>query len=174
MKRWIRKQWKNIFMALAALITINTLLLAMVAIEEGAHSHSVAQIAQEDMLKSTLSNITEASASADATRKRSIEDKLAGLNCDAHGGPSQDVAAELVYWSDIPRDANFKSHFRSSRNQYLTVEPDCGGFNNVRLVMEIGIVFAIVTGRTLVIPPARGINLLHGSNVRYTVLVPST
>ena len=170
------KQWKHLFMALAALIAFNNLLLTTVLIEEGARTHSVAQIAQEDILKMSLSKIAEATATAtaSATRKRSIEDKLAGLNCDAHGGPSQDVAAELVYWSDIPRDANFKSHFRSSKNQYLTVEPDCGGFNNVRLVMEIGIVLAIVTGRTLVIPPARGINLLHGSNVRYTVLVPST
>jgi hypothetical protein len=89
MKPWIMKQWKHLFMALAALIAFNNLLLTTVLIEEGARTHSVAQIAQEDILKMSLSKIAEATATAtaSATRKRSIEDKLAGLNCDAHGGP---------------------------------------------------------------------------------------
>ena len=34
---------------------------------------------------------------------------LAGLSCADHGGPSNDLAAEMVYWSDIPSDADFKS-----------------------------------------------------------------
>ncbi len=34
---------------------------------------------------------------------------LAGLSCADHGGPSNDHAAEMVYWSDIPSDADFKS-----------------------------------------------------------------
>ena len=29
---------------------------------------------------------------------------LAGLSCDAYGGPPQDVAQEMVYWQDIPSD----------------------------------------------------------------------
>ena len=27
---------------------------------------------------------------------------IAGLNCDRFGGPEEDVAAEMVYWRDIP------------------------------------------------------------------------
>ena len=29
---------------------------------------------------------------------------LAGLSCDAYGGPSHDLAQEMVYWQDIPSD----------------------------------------------------------------------
>ena len=29
---------------------------------------------------------------------------LAGLSCDAYGGPTEDVAKEMVYWQDIPSD----------------------------------------------------------------------
>ena len=29
---------------------------------------------------------------------------LAGLSCEAHGGPSSEQAKEMVYWQDIPSD----------------------------------------------------------------------
>ena len=29
---------------------------------------------------------------------------LAGLSCDEYGGPSNDLAQEMVYWQDIPSD----------------------------------------------------------------------
>lgn len=32
------------------------------------------------------------------------DNALAGLSCDAYGGPSNDVAQEMVYWQDIPSD----------------------------------------------------------------------
>jgi hypothetical protein len=32
------------------------------------------------------------------------DNALAGLSCDAYGGPSNDVAQEMVYWKDIPSD----------------------------------------------------------------------
>jgi hypothetical protein len=56
--------------------------------------------------------------------------ELAGLNCDAYGGPSQEVAAEMVYWEDIPSDAAHISPFKktSGPRQYLTFEPDNGGW----------------------------------------------
>jgi hypothetical protein len=53
--------------------------------------------------------------------------KLAGLNCDAYGGPEPEVAAEMVYWSDIPSDSEFVSPFHAKHGQhkrYLTFEPD--------------------------------------------------
>jgi hypothetical protein len=30
--------------------------------------------------------------------------RVAGLSCKAYGGPSDEAAAEMVYWSDIPQD----------------------------------------------------------------------
>ena len=54
---------------------------------------------------------------------------LAGLSCDAYGGPSQQVAQEMVYWEDIPTDNKWISPFKQSKvTQYLTFEPDGGGW----------------------------------------------
>jgi hypothetical protein len=106
------------------------------------------------------------------------------LNCDAHGGPSNELAQEMVYWQDIPSDYDFRSPFLFSKNsittpptttngpimnhtttsssttttRYLTVEPDNAGFNNYRMSLEVNILLAAVTGRVLVIPPARKVS----------------
>lgn len=62
--------------------------------------------------------------------------RIAGLNCDKYGGPSIDEAQEMVYWEDIPSDAEWISPFhakhRNGPPQYLTFEPDLGGWNNIR------------------------------------------
>lgn len=62
----------------------------------------------------------------------SHDHRLAGLNCERWGGPSNDVAQKMVYWEDIPSDEKFVSPFRQSNTQYLTFEPDAGGWNNIR------------------------------------------
>ena len=53
-----------------------------------------------------------------------------------------------------PRSSNI-------RRRYLTFEPDTGGWNNLRISLENIIVFAAVTGRTLVLPPEQVIYLLE-------------
>jgi hypothetical protein len=59
------------------------------------------------------------------------------LSCSEFGGPDDEAAQQMVYWSDIPADAKFQSPFKKSdRVQYLTFEPDGGGWNNIRLVMD--------------------------------------
>jgi len=62
--------------------------------------------------------------------------RVAGLNCDAFSGPSAEEAQEMVYWEDIPSDAKWSSPFhpnhRNGPPQYLTFEPDAGGWNNIR------------------------------------------
>lgn len=55
---------------------------------------------------------------------------LAGLNCDTHGGPKNDLAQEMVYWEDIPSDSKVQSKFKRP-GQYMTFESDHGGWNNV-------------------------------------------
>jgi len=88
---------------------------------------------------------------------------LAGLSCADHGGPSNDLAAEMVYWSDIPSDADFKSPIGANDKsiKYLTFEPDGGGFNNIRMSLETIILMAHAMGRTLVMPPSQGMYLLR-------------
>jgi hypothetical protein len=57
--------------------------------------------------------------------------KVAGLNCDAYGGPSEKDAAEMVYWQDIPSDAKYVSPLKAAGPdvKYLTFEPDEGEWN---------------------------------------------
>ena len=57
---------------------------------------------------------------------------VAGLDCSRYDGPSPDIASEMVYWSDIPSDANYMSPFHNgnkheSDRKYMTFEPDGGG-----------------------------------------------
>ena len=92
--------------------------------------------------------------------------RVAGLNCDKYGGPSEEIAAEMVYWSDIPKDALFVSPYADygKTPKYLTFEPDEGGWNNIRMSMETATVLAQAMGRILVLPPEQGIYLLGNDN----------
>lgn len=56
-----------------------------------------------------------------------VDSRLAGLQCDRHGGPDLESAREMVYWEDIPSDSHYRSPFYSA-NQYLTFEPDAGAY----------------------------------------------
>lgn len=61
---------------------------------------------------------------------------IGGLTCSKYGGPSNEIASEMIYWQDIPSDAAFTSPFHNKAIgepvQYLTFEPDGGGWNNIR------------------------------------------
>ena len=87
---------------------------------------------------------------------------LAGLDCTPHGGPDNEKAAEMVFWEDIESDSKYKSPFLrdDGPTQYLTFEPDHGGWNNIRMAMETTLVMAHAMGRTLVLPPEKGMYLL--------------
>jgi len=88
--------------------------------------------------------------------------RIAGLNCEKYGGPSEEIAAEMVYWEDIPTDATFVSPYAAygQSPKYLTFEPDEGGWNNIRMSMETATVLAQAMGRILVLPPEQYIYLL--------------
>lgn len=62
---------------------------------------------------------------------------------------------DLAYWNNPQgmRDQEFVTHFKEPTDRYLSFEPDPGGWNNVRMSMEIIFVLAAATGRTLVLPP---------------------
>jgi len=88
------------------------------------------------------------------------------LNCSTHGGPyDYESVEEMVYWKDIPQDLLYKSRFASNETRYLTFDTDLSGFNNQRMVWEINLVTAIVTGRTMVLPRGRYVSHLeqHGT-----------
>ena len=98
-----------------------------------------------------------------------IVHQIANLNCDAFGGPSKEQAQEMVYWEDIPQDAQYMSPFhrkklkgggKLSMTQFLTFEPDHGGWNNIRMAMETVLAMAVAMGRTLVLPPHQEMYLL--------------
>lgn len=91
------------------------------------------------MLKDELGHFVEESFKLKHDVGESIHDEehgssLAGLNCAKWGGPSEEQAQEMVYWKDIPSDAQFVSHFHdfNGPTQYMTFETDHAGFNNVR------------------------------------------
>ena len=74
---------------------------------------------------------------------------------------------DYIYWNDPQgkRDQNFQSPFAEQsdlrqKRRYLTFEPDPGGWNNIRMSMEIIFTLAATTGRTLVLPPKAPFYLL--------------
>lgn len=74
----------------------------------------------------------------------------------------------LAYWNEPQGtlDRSFLSPFaaetnpKNARPKYVTFETDAGGWNNIRMSMEIVVVFALATGRTLVMPPDMPLYLL--------------
>lgn len=98
----------------------------------------------------------------------------------------------LAYWNDPTgqKDQNFVSPFETQvrmiepwlfvcrycasffstvlvkgQEKFLTFSVDRGGWNNVRMSMEIIFVIAAATGRTLVLPPKEPLYRLHVSSV---------
>lgn len=70
----------------------------------------------------------------------------------------------LAYWNDpqSPRDQAFVSPFAAEGDEkYISFSPDPGGWNNIRMSMEIIFVIAAATGRTLVLPPKEPLYLLR-------------
>lgn len=96
------------------------------------------------------------------------------LNCSAHGGPYDFASVdEMVYWKVIPEDLNYRSRFAPSTNdtvgeRFLTFDTDLSGFNNQRMVFEINLVTAIVTGRTLVLPRESFVDHMEKKDIHAT------
>ena len=61
-------------------------------------------------------------------------------------------------------DASGTSSSSSSEEQFLSFEPDSGGWNNIRISLENVVLLAVVTGRTLVLPPPQLFYLLDDSS----------
>lgn len=113
--------------------------------------------------KDVASSAAAAASDTNAKIESPIGHDLAGLTCSDHGGPADNIAAEMVYWEDIPSDSQFKSPIgqHDTTKKYLTFEPDGGGFNNIRMSLETIVVMAHAMGRTLVMPPSQNHYLLR-------------
>lgn len=119
--------------------------------------------AQNAKSEISLLNMKAPSSTANSGIADAADDHpIAGLDCAPHGGPADsNDAAEMVFWEDIPTDSKYKSPFlRDDRPQYLTFEPDHGGWNNIRMAMETVLVMAHAMGRILVLPPEKKMYLL--------------
>jgi hypothetical protein len=102
------------------------------SIVEDILSGSASRVFQFDREKGTKETTFFAEVAAVGNNVQ--DNRLAGLNCDRWGGPSNDLAEEMVYWEDIPSDSQFISPFHKNEGptQYFTFEADFAGWNNVR------------------------------------------
>ena len=71
----------------------------------------------------------------------------------------------LAYWNQPQgkRDVSFEPPFQgtnTNQTKYISFVPDKGGWNNIRMNMEIVFIIAAATGRTLVLPPPVPVYLL--------------
>ena len=111
-----------------------------------------------------------------AANHASLVHPVAGLDCSEHDGPAEaDFAKEMVYWRDIPTDNSWTSPFKKtdpSDRQYLTFEPDGGGWNNIRMSMETVLTMALAMGRVLVLPPSQKMYLLGRTTFNFADFFP--
>ncbi|CAN0112794.1 unnamed protein product, partial [Scytosiphon promiscuus] len=109
--------------------------------------------------------------------KKAAEGPMDYVELQCEGG-EPDV--DLSYWKDITQDKTYESPWGASARearaqgmpQYVTFEPDNGGFNNIRMAMETVLVFARETGRTLVMPAAQKFYLLNKPAAEFADMFP--
>jgi hypothetical protein len=129
------------------------------------HMRAVDQVATNKMKKPSIDK--------NIMKIASHSDSIAGLKCDAFGGPSLQLSQEMVYWKDVEEDNGYQSPFYDPAvKRYMTFEPDGGGWNNIRMSMETVLTMAVATGRTLVLPPSQQMYLLGSVSFSFADFFP--
>eukprot|EP00602_Paraphysomonas_sp_CaronLab_P002003 CAMPEP_0185023204 /NCGR_PEP_ID=MMETSP1103-20130426/5893_1 /TAXON_ID=36769 /ORGANISM="Paraphysomonas bandaiensis, Strain Caron Lab Isolate" /LENGTH=740 /DNA_ID=CAMNT_0027555681 /DNA_START=255 /DNA_END=2477 /DNA_ORIENTATION=+ len=106
-------------------------------------------------------------------------DNSVGFNCTKSFEPTCDMFPYVRYWKktlkaeDCHRSPLYRLKLENMSaspqgDRYVVFQPDLGGWNNIRMAAETAMVFAIATGRILVMPPEINFYLLdknpHGFN----------
>ena len=71
-----------------------------------------------------------------------------------------------IYWKDPLNNSLVKR----LEDKYITFEYDIGGWNNIRMALEIVFIFAYITGRTVVLPPDTHLYLLDKNKSPQTLM----
>ena len=63
----------------------------------------------------------------ESTNDKKDQHEISGLTCNAYVGPSDEIASQMVYWSDIPSDSKHVNPFQKKDGktdgvQYMTFE----------------------------------------------------
>lgn len=88
-------------------------------------------------------------------------------HCRLHFKSKCRISPYIHYWNDETECAI--SPFRAlhgldaprEQQKFIVFQPDLGGWNNIRMALEVVILFAQITGRILVMPPPAILYLLH-------------
>lgn len=89
------------------------------------------------------------------------------LPCQIKFNTSCRINPFIKYWSDVSECLSSPLRHTSGLSQsnenrkFVVFQPDLGGWNNIRMALEVVIVFAFITGRILVMPPNAVLYLLH-------------
>ena len=144
------KYWSHVFSFLLGCI-FTSMSMTIMMHQDHLSSHPSAQHSHfEDKHMPKMDSSINLKKTDDASHN------VAGLDCSAHGGPSNELAQEMVYWKNLPSDESYVSPFHDpDQRRYITFEPDGGGWNNIRMSMETVLVMAVATGRVLVLPPSQ-------------------
>ena len=115
--------------------------LAAIALVLLANVYQIAVLDIRPSTQSASSALMESFAvsKVTTTTTSTTQHRVAGLSCAKYGGPDDETAAEMIYWRDIPSDASWISPLAAPPSlgvQYLTFEPDEGGWNNIRMALE--------------------------------------
>lgn len=80
--------------------------------------------------------------------------------------PTCRISSAVQYWSnstdcfESPGRRQYGLQAPEAQRRYVVFQPDLGGWNNIRMALEVVILFALVTGRILVMPPDAVLYLL--------------
>lgn len=101
--------------------------------------------------------------SIDILARRLRENNLnaSTTNCKRRFHTKCPMNSYVRYWRNELRMRDcYTSPLLEEEERFLVWEPDCGGWNNIRMGFELAVVLAHATGRTLVLPPRQMFYLL--------------